>query len=85
MTSGKNKKVKLEDQYDEEEDGTGSVEGDGDNGEATIGIEGEVDEERTLVEPGAKKGSSRVLRTAEGKAATIARSTAATEAVSWNS
>ena len=82
MTSRKIKKVKLEDQFDEEEEDVASVMEVSDNGEGARVTEGEVDEERTLVKHEAKK-KPYMLKTPDEKAATIARAVASSEAVSW--
>ncbi len=94
MAPRKGKKEKLEDDVemddavislDDLDNGEGiAYNGDehNDKGDGTGEIDGQSDDEQTLVEPGTKKKSPRVLKSADEKAATKARTEAATEAVS---
>lgn len=94
MAPRKQKKEKLEDDVemddtvvplDDLDGGEGIAEISGehnDKGDGTGGIDGQLDAEQTLVEPGTKKKSPRVLKTTEEKDANKARANAATEAVS---
>lgn len=87
MTSGKIEKIKLEDEYDEEEEDVESVMEVSDIGKCARGTEGEVDEERTLVKPKARE-KPYMPKTPDEKAATIACDLAASEAmscISWRS
>ena len=65
------------------EGGAASDGGSSDNGEGSLGIDDDGEDEQTRAGPEAKKRSPRVLKTEEEKAAVRARTAAAFQAVSW--